>query len=687
MTRLGTLLVLLLVPFAAAAEFAISTPERLGVPAYPRWSVKLSGPLVVWFDARPYEPSDVTGQFIGSIRGRFLDADRDFAIARDAMSGNVFLATDGRDLLVAYDARDGRARLVRVTAAGHVKEVATLRGRARALVPFQGNFAVLTSNFIETWLHVADSDGNLLVRETPLVRDASVPMAVVTNTRDGGLFFVYRDAQPRSRSAFLTAGEIFAPQFAGITTTVAELDAYSFLDALAEGEDGFLLAAGDPFLVTVAFDRAGQMLRETRHEAIEQNHSSVDSVVVAKNGTGYSVVTARFAPELTTRLRTDREGRAIAYEPVADSARGVGADGSRLALAHDDGVAIAELPAGGPVRQLGPRDVAMSLPSQEGASSIRCHGIDYVAWVDREHTPFPLHHRRFRDGTPLDPPNLTLDQHALGATSTRLVCGNATVLLQWSGRRGSGAAFLGDAPRPLPNGVLAGRATFDGTAYIDVTPAMATRWSESGVKLAEAPLSLDAEVRDLDVASNGRETLIAWNGSAVAWNSPALKALRLDRELRPIGSIVELEPATLAARRGPVVASSPDGWLVAWLRHEFLATSHELRTLRIASDGTPLDPPGGIRHAFVELSITPRVTWNGTAYEILARNVVALHTPRGAVATRILSEPNLIALNGSHFLVYWRVDEPSATRRLFGTFVDPATFTISPAPRRRAARH
>lgn len=154
MVRLGLVLLLSVSLFAAE----IATPATLAVPEWDRDGVRIAstatGSLVIWFDTRAGLVPTVRPYIAGRIRGRLLDArlqpygDRDFAIAPIAGEAVTFVATDGRDYLVAHqeihEDASASTRLTRVTAEGRVERGAAIRGAPLSLVHFAGTYVLVT---------------------------------------------------------------------------------------------------------------------------------------------------------------------------------------------------------------------------------------------------------------------------------------------------------------------------------------------------------------------------------------------------------------------------------------------------------------------------------------------------------------------------------------------------------------
>ncbi|MBL8956568.1 MAG: hypothetical protein JNK82_37685 [Myxococcaceae bacterium] len=182
------------------------------------------------------------------------------------------------------------------------------------------------------------------------------------------------------------------------------------------------------------------------------------------------------------------------------------------------------------------------------------------------------------------------------------------------------------------------------------------------------------------VAWDGRQYLVTWADYRSRDGDTDIWGARVD----PSGAVLDPSGLEISSsprpERGPRVAGSPNGFIVAW--EEVTALNLlDVRARRLGADGRFIDTTPFALFGGGAGQSAPAVTWNGNEYLALWRYVsttasgIAMRRigppDAGAflIATGNLSAPALASLgNGESFAVWLRSD----TRDVFGTRIDAA---------------
>lgn len=721
--RIAALILLLGAGFPVHAEFLIaraekSEPATSGDMYAPAIASSANGFLVAWIDRRPpYADGHVRAMRLDD-EGQRID-ERDFEIAPGGSFSRIAVASDGRDYLLAYSVRAGqraKVRFVRVPAErGAPPEplFVDVDGAVTDLAYTNGFYAIATSDA----LFLLDAHGKV-TRAARGVRAEKLCAA-----RDGRLLLAW-SGRDDVQVALVHVGDLLDPQFSGPRAPLSLGSGYVI--NLAEGAHGFgvLLSTSSSELVTSTLDEEVTTASPRVTLADAGWRLNLDGRI-ARLGSGY-VVTALasvFDPDAPLSqllefhiaiVRLDAGGRpllqkfeSLPYAGYSFAAAPAAGATAMLAFAHE-GIHVQRLSLGGsPMLPDEGVIASMSRASQQDGRIARCVAFDVVTWKETERSGFRLMMRRFApDGTPLGP------AVRLGASqflNVSVTCGRTTALVAWvestlaSTAVARGAIVGENTTRvfPLPTDAGAISVAFDGSHYVvaamaGYAPSHLIRLNEEGVQAQ----TQEFQTWENDSAGVLVQGALGWNGEEILFvfqhhyrrgsaSGTAMLGYRFKRDLSRVGPAIVIREVASDFAYDPIVAASPDAWLVGWSMPTTFQNVRAPFSSRVLRDGTVLDPRAGARLGSATTSQLRQVSWSGSRWELVTEDRIYTRTRDGATS-EVLAAPEDVRLQAlapsgdQRLMLYLRVDPVDGVYELYGDSVDMS----SPGTRgrRRSAR-
>lgn len=730
--------VLLFTLAVSAQPVPVAPSDELGAAPGARTGIGLAtngeNVLAVWQDSRG--GTAVRGSMLD--RSGFPIADRDFLIStrissNDTVRGqradrpHLAVASDGDGYLVAHAADQGgnasRTYFTRVSASGRVEAgPGSVEGTVRSMVYAGGYYIVATIPNEPRWhprLAVVDRAGRVVRENLYSVEDPALD-ATLLATRRGELLIA---TEPAIRSGIaivlVDPADLLDPAYAGARRT-AHIDRMGFDPmAIAEGDDGFLVASMNPAVsygILLAILGPDGTVRKREEVRGAGESSYLRQLAAVREGDGYVL----FADLISRQGQSVTAGTmritAAGERPFGGFQRFGEAVPGSMAVLYGPGrllwasivrnraqVAGLAFVSGGSL--VTDEDVLLSLsfPAQDSSAAARCGDTNVVAWRDLWTGSAAVRLRRFSSsGQPLDPPDRVIGRFPTLAdwpADVTIACGKTTALIAWrepwderysrSVARVRGVLLRADGSLlDLGDVTFAEhfRVTFDGSAYVLLANAYSSswhRWTEQGTRttVARAPELDGKEITDLALASNGSELMAVWIEDEIVDRNflARVRARELRRNFQPNGPELTIVPETASedVTEHLVLGSRPGQWLALWRESR---GSPDWRV-----QASPIYGPAVASFH----GVTPlQVSWNGTVWELLDRYGVGLLDQNGRAIGyhRLLdrAEVETLTTSGGQRLYTFVQRDPGEPSRVFAGLVPEEQLTTT--QRRRAAR-